>query len=246
MTLTPALPSRLFSLVLLFGLIAYSPALLAQANPREPGSSCAETLGNTYGPFDYRATTVQQRAIVENVHFTRQVETLRRGSTGEHPAGDIEYTLGVYPNHHRALVSMDRLAEKEAAKPPRMGTLTVDCWYERALRWRADDPVARMLYADFLIRQKRIGEAMTQLDYVVSQPLDNPYTRYNAGLLYLRAKACDQALMQAHLSQAEGFVRTELQVGLKAAGKWREPVPIAAAASSAAAASNAARAASAP
>ena len=242
MTPTTALLSRLFSLVLLFGLVGYSPALLAQANPREPGSSCAETLGNTYGPFDYRATTVQQRRIVENIHFTRPVETLRRGSTGEHPGGDIEYTLAVYPNHHRALVSMDRLAEKEGAKPPKMATLTVDCWYERALRWRADDPVARMLYADFLIRQKRLTEALGQLDYVVSQPHDNPYTRYNAGLLYLRAKAYEQALMQAHLSKAEGFPRTELQDGLKAAGKWREPAPIAAAANSAAAASNAASA----
>lgn len=237
MTPTTALPSRLCSLALLLGLVGFSSSVLAQANPREPGSSCSEMLNNTYGPFDYRGTTPQQRQLVESAHFTPLVESLRRGHTGENPTGDIEYTLAVYPNHHRALVSMSRLAEKGKADPPKMGTLTVECWYERALRFRTDDPVVRMLYSDFLIRHKRVNEALAQLDYVVSKPQDNPVTGYNAGRLYLLAQAYDKALAQAHRAMAEGLKRTDLQDGLKAVGKWREPAaPIADAASSAASA----------
>lgn len=236
MPLTTSLQPRLCSLALVLGLVGHSPCLLAQVNPLEPGSSCAESVYSSYGPFDYRTAHENQKRIVENAHFTARVESLRRGMTAENPAGDIRYTLVVFPNHHRALVAMTKLAEKEGANPLKMDSLTVDCWYERAIRWRADDPVVRMLYANFMIRQKRSSEALTQLDYVVSKAYNNPFTQYNAGLLYLQALAFDKALLQAHLAIAEGVTRTELQNGLKAAGKWREPPPVAAAAGGAASA----------
>ena len=235
--MTPtALPFRLGSLAMLLGLVGLSPAVVAQTNPLEPGSSCAESVYSSYGPFDYRTAHPQQKHMVESAHFTPSVESLRRGSTGANPAGDIRYTLVVFPNHHRALISMTRLAEKEGATPLKLENLTVDCWYERAIRWRGDDPVVRMLYADFMIRHQRTSEALMQLDYVVSKSYENPFTQYNAGLLYLQAQAFDKALAQAHRAIAEGIPRTELQDGLKAAGKWRERPPVAEAASSAASA----------
>jgi ribosomal protein L22 len=93
-----------------------------------------------------------------------------------------------------------------------------------------------MLYADFLLRRKRTNDALAQLDAVVNKAQDNPFTNYNAGLLYLRAQAFDKALIQAHRAMADGVPRTDLQESLRAAGKWRDPAPVAGAASAAASA----------
>lgn len=190
-------------------------------NALEPGSSCGPAI-NTYGPFDYRSANQQQRSIVENAHFTRGVENLTGGGTGS-IAKDIAYTLAVFPNHPRALLAMERLAVKEKRDPPAQVNLTVECWYERAIRWRGTDLVVRMMFADYLIRNKRTTHALAQLDFVSDRAGDNPFTHYNAGLLYLDSGESDKALRQAHRALALGMPRTELRDRLQVLGKWREP-----------------------
>ncbi len=216
------------------GLTFFAPIALAQ-NPNEPGSSCGAPL-NTYGPFDYRSASQQSRSLVENAHFTRGVENLTGGGSGS-IAKDIAYTLAVFPNHPRALVAMERLAVKEKRDPPAQTNLTVECWYERAIRWRNTDLVVRMLFADYLIRNKRTPQAIQQLDFVSQQAADNPFTHYNAGLLYLDAQVAEKALRQAHRAMALGFPRTDLRDRLVAAGQWQEPVAEAPAAPAASTAS---------
>jgi hypothetical protein len=221
-----------------FALALLLSAFLSPAygqNAMEPGSSCGAPF-NSYGPFDYRSANQQQRSIVENAHFTKGVETLTGGGTGI-LGKDIAYTLAVFPNHPRALVSMERLAAKERQDPPAQVGLTVECWFERAIRWRNTDLVVRMLFADYLIRNKRAPQAIVQLDFVAERAIDNPFTHYNAGLLYLDAKVADKALRQAHRAIALGFPRTDLRDRLIAAGQWQEPVAEVPAAPAASAAS---------
>lgn len=176
---------------------------------------------NTYGPFDYRTANRQQKALVENAHFTPGVESLTQGKTGPF-GGDIGYTLDVFPNHHRALVTMERLVEKERADPPRQMRMTLDCYFERAMRFAQNDLVLRLLYANHLIKKQRVVDAMTQIEFVRNSAADNPYTQFNVGLLLFDLKDYDRALKQAHLVAAMGFTRTELRDRLVAAGKWTE------------------------
>lgn len=189
-------------------------------------AACAQACGsleNAYGPWDYRKDRGEPLRLVESAHFNAQVESLIRGITTTNIGGDIHYTLKAFPNHHRALLSAMRLGERaKSDKPPGM-LFTVECYFDRAIRWRPDDLTVRMIYAGWLNKRKRLEDASKQMAYVVAQAQDNPFTHYNAGLVYLELKDYDAALKQAHRAIELGFTRMELRDRLKAEGKWVDP-----------------------
>lgn len=197
----------------------------------QEGMTLCGPLANAYGPYDFRNDR-DKLPIVVGAHFTPVVEALIRGTTNVSPGGDIDYTLRAIPNHPNALLSMAKLADRERTDQPRGSRYTVDCWFDRAIRFRPDDHVVRMLYANFLTEKKRSEDALRQLEVVRLQlAKDNPFTHYNLGLLYLGLQQFDKALAEAHLALSLGYPRTELQEKLRAAGHWKDPEPAADAAS---------------
>jgi hypothetical protein len=212
--------TSLRSLILVLALFVATVPSYAQ----EDGGPCGPLSAGHYGPFDYRTAHQTQRSIVENAHFRPETFSKLQGITGQ-PGGDINYTLRAFPNHHRALDAMMRLAEREGRDPPARAMYTVECYFERAIRFRRDDLVVRMQYANYLLRKKRPNEAVAQLDFVTRMASDNPMTHFNAGLLYADAQVWDKALAQAHRAAALGFPRQDLQQRLREAGKWAEPAP---------------------
>jgi tetratricopeptide (TPR) repeat protein len=188
---------------------------------QEP-SVCGPLENSAYGPLDYRTSTLPQRKLVENAHFTEDQFTLRRGKTSK-LGWDIGYTLRAFPNHPRALLAMQRLVEKEKRNPPDEAIYTIECYYERALRFQRDDHVVRMLYANFLIGKGQPDTAVQQLDYVLNLQGEDAYTQYNVGLLFFDMKNYDRALEHAHKAMSLGFNRQELKERLAAAGRWQEP-----------------------
>jgi tetratricopeptide (TPR) repeat protein len=188
------------------------------------GMACG-SLQNGYGPYDYR-TDKPKLPIVDGAHFTPAVEALIRGSTSSvGPGTDLDYTLRAFPNHHRALVSVMNYGEKVKPKLPRDLPRTVECYFERALRFRPDDFVARMIYATYLAKNKRESDASKQLDLVATAANDNAFTFYNVGLIYFDMKNYGKALEFAHKAYGLGFGSTDLRDQLKKAGKWTEPEP---------------------
>jgi tetratricopeptide (TPR) repeat protein len=181
------------------------------------------SLNNAYGPYDFRNDR-DKLSIVTGAHFTPPVEALIRGVTNTTPGADIDYTLRAIPNHPNALIAMLRLGEKEKLDSPRGSRYTVECWFERAIRFRADDQVVRMIYATFLNSKQRKPEAMQQLEVVKSVAGDNPFTHYNLGMLYADLKEYDAALAQAHRAAALGFTQPALREKLRAVGQWSDPV----------------------
>lgn len=223
---------------LLYTLVAVFLSSAAQA---EDVSVCGPLENPAYGPLDYRTATQLQRNLVEHAHFTDEQFTLRKGKTGA-LGWDIGYTLRAYPNHPRALLAMQRLVEKEKKNPANDAIYTIECYYERALRFQRDDHVIRMFYVNFLIGKGQSETATEQLDYVLQTREDDPYTQFNAGMLFFDMKNYDRALQQAHKAMAMGFAKPELRDRLVAVGRWQEP----AGAADAAAPVSAASAASAP
>jgi len=193
-------------------------------------SGCGE-LGNAYGPFEYRrdrhhtadSMPYQQKInLVENAHFTAQVEALIAGVTG--PIGaELDYTLRVFPNHHRALLAVMKFGLKTKSAQPATLPRPIECYFERALRFAPDDTTARMLYASFLINGKRKPEALTQLERARFDAGDNGFTHYNIGLVLLDADEPAQALVQAHRAMSLGFMRGDLRDKLVSLGRWRDP-----------------------
>ncbi len=197
------------------------------------------------GPYDYRNER-QALHVVERRHFTPKVERLQGGESTTHPGPDISYTLSKFPNHHRALLALSRLSIKlQVATVPEMQH-SVDCYFERALRFRSDDNVARLAYAMHLARTGRKAETRGLLETAAATAADNPITHVNIGLLALEVGDTDRALRHAHKVQELGLEKNNLRSALERAGKWQEPAPAAAAASAPQAAPGPASAASAP
>jgi tetratricopeptide (TPR) repeat protein len=165
----------------------------------------------------------RQLEIVERYHFTPAVQALVAPAGGGRIGADIDYTLRSFPNHHRALVAMRRLAERDRRDPPVGAGTTVECYFVRATIFRRDDTVARMLYADYLIDRNRTAEAVAQLKTVETQVEDNPSALHNLGLLYAKMKDYKAALGFAHRAMALGSTRTDLREQLVAAGHWQAP-----------------------
>jgi hypothetical protein len=193
----------------------------------------------SFGPFDYRPEHfrpapgdpqphAEKLYLVEKAHFTPKVESLTRGESTNLPGPDLEYTLRVFPNHHRALASVLRLWERSKQPTPVGLTKPAECYFERAVRFRPKDNVARMFYASYLIKASRVADATGILDAVRQDAGDSAFTHYNLGLLYTDVGLFDKALAQAHRSMDLGLMRPELQQRLVALGRWKDPPPTAA------------------
>lgn len=191
----------------------------------QSGNSGCGSLTNGYGPLDYR-TQKNDSQVVLDFHFTPEVEALLRGHTSASPGGDIDYTLRAIPNNHRALIAMMRLGEKEKTDTPRGSHYTVECWFERALLWRPDDGIVRMIYSSYLNGKGRSTEALRQLEIASVYAKDSAFTHYNIGLHYFDMKNYDRALAQAHKAIVLGFDWTALRDKLKSVGKWVEPADL--------------------
>lgn len=186
------------------------------------GGSCGLLSNGNNGPFDYR-TDRDKYLIVTGAHFRPEVEMLIRGTTGEGPGGDLSYTLRAIPNNHRALIAMMRLGEKVKTPRPSGSQYTIECWFDRAVRFRPDDSIVRMIYSTYLNKNGRAPEATTQLEIATTYAKDSAFTHYNIGLHYFDLKNYEKALIQAHKAIELDFTQTALRDKLQSVGKWTEP-----------------------
>ena len=210
----------------MFKFIALICVIISQLTYAQEENSPCGSIQNSFGPYDYRTERGSSLHLVESAHFTQKVEMLIAANTG-YLGGDLDYTLRAYPNHHRALMSVVRYGEKtNSIKPPNM-QYTVECYFDRAIRFRPDDAITRMIYSMYLAKNKRAGEAIQQLDIAAqgSETQANPFTHYNLGLNYFDLKEYDKAIAQAHKAYALGFLQTALKDKLTSVGKWTEPAP---------------------
>ena len=200
-------------------------SISAPASAQGLGATCGSVAPSAgqFGPFDYRTDRGNQLSLVEQGHFTPEVEALIRGANSRTPAGDLDYTLRAFPNHHRALIAMMNYGERTRSPQPAGANYTVECYFDRAVRFRPDDSIVRMIYATYLAGRSRRPEAIQQLERATANAGDNPFTQYNIGLVYFDLKEYDKALAQAHKAITLGFPQTALRDQLRTAGKWTEP-----------------------
>lgn len=207
-----------FGLLVCSLLMAWPTATDAQA----PNNGCDFSFGGGGGgPWDYRSDR-HKLPLVEPYHFTPQVESLRRGQSTTLPGPDIGYTLGKFPNHHRALLSLSKLGLKAKTDYPEEMRYSITCYFERAIRFRPDDTVARLIYARHLSLTGSSRQAKSQLELAGAYAKDNPLTHYNIGLIALEMKDYETALKHAQIAYGLGITTAHLRDELKKAGKWAE------------------------
>jgi tetratricopeptide (TPR) repeat protein len=180
-----------------------------------------EDAGN-FGPFDYRdpAHQAKRLPLVENTHFRPEHENLSPDRNTRHLATNIGYTLRKFPNHHRALDAMSRLAVREGTPQPEGSRYTVDCWFQRAVMFQLRDGTVRMLYGVHLSRLGRYEEAIEHMLAGLRVQPDDPRIQYQVGLMYLEIGDYDNAREYARLAYTADFPLTELRDRLAGAGRW--------------------------
>ncbi len=183
---------------------------------------CGE-LDNAFGPFDYndpaaRAGGKQSALhVVEAFHFVNPT------------LGDLDYTLRAFPNHPGALYGLIRIhqqnggklgelteAEKRGVAWPR----TIECYFDRAFRFRPQDPVVHMLQAIFLHTNRQYPQALAGYKRARELGLDSSELHYNLGLLYLDMKDYALAKQEAQAAYKKGYPLPGLRNKLSAAGQW--------------------------
>lgn len=192
----------------------------------QTGEASCGPIANAFGPFDYRTERGNNLNLVESAHFTSTVEALIKGTTGP-IGGDLGYTLRAFPNHHRALMSVMRYGEKVKSNNLPGMPYTVECYFDRAIRFKPDDSIVRMIYSMFLNKAGRTADAINQLDIAAASAEDkeNAFTHYNLGLNYFDLKDYNKSLIQAQKAYELGFIQPELKNRLEKIGKWTEPTP---------------------
>lgn len=178
--------------------------------------------GTQYGPYDYANPFNRERylPVVERAHFTPNVKKLIKGSTGS-IGGDIGYTLRAFPNHYPALIALAKLylREKNVEAPDQR--FTVECYFDRAMRFKPSDVMVRTIYGNYLQRLGgRQDDAMEQYKVAVRLQPENATVNYNLGLIYLKEKDYEQAIVHAKKAYELGFPLPGLRKKLMKTGKW--------------------------
>jgi tetratricopeptide (TPR) repeat protein len=209
----------------IIGILIFSVPLTALAEYDACGP--IERRDGGYGPYDYTdPSDYRNKLPVVNLHhFNGRVENLVGGFKEEtpRPTGDITYVLHAFPNHHRALNAIVRLSWRENTPKPAGSKYSVDCWFDRAIRWRPADGMVRMIYANYLssTRVKRFKEAIPHYELAEQKLKNNSNLFYNMGLLYFNLKDYEKSRDYARKAYAGGFPLSGLKDMLVKAGKWQ-------------------------
>jgi tetratricopeptide (TPR) repeat protein len=195
--------------------------MMAAASTNLQAADYCGDLRNAFGPFDYtkRNELTEQLRLVESAHFTPEVEKLIKGNSG-YLAGDLDYTLRAFPNHVRALASLARLSLRDKTTRPPGAKWSVECYFNRAIRFKPDDGAVRMTYGSYLFKLGRTGDALEQLEEAARLEPESGTINYNLALIYFDKKDYDKALIFAKKAEALEFPLPGLKNKLSQMGKW--------------------------
>ncbi|UCV17318.1 tetratricopeptide repeat protein [Ferribacterium limneticum] len=200
------------------------------AHATEGGFVWCPPIKHSYGPFDYRTATKDERDLVEGPHFHANVEALRKNTRSPNghyimvPGGEIGYTLRVFPNHPRALLALSRLGFLDKTDRPEGLGGSVLCYFQEAINFKPDDAMVRVIYGIHLTKLGKVEQALTQFDKAEELGEESPSLYYNLGLAYTDLKRYPEALKAAHKAYALGAQFPGLKDKLIRAGQWQDPV----------------------
>lgn len=228
-------PVGLSTVVLALGLLLSG---LARSSELE----CGELKNyQDIGPWDYadprssvRDGTDPMGRIkrVENVHFTPEMQTLNlKKFSIDRLTAEIHYTLRILPNHPEALLAISRLERMAGGKLPQRTVtpftprVTADCFFDRAIRFRARDKAVRLVYGMHLQQHGKLKEALFEYEMAESMGEQSANLYYNLGLLHADMKNWDKALEYGDKAQRLGLMLPGLRGKLEKAGRPLPPLP---------------------
>ena len=185
----------------------------------EGGKCVGKSIG--FGPYDYRNRTrlPEQLAVVENAHFTPEVEALQTGNTST-AINDIAYTIMAWPNHHRALHSAIKFRMMNNPWPEKATVPPAECQLQRAMAFSSEDPIPYMMYGLLLHKWQQYEKALFVYQVAVKLQPNDVIMQYNMGLTLVELEQYEEAIKVANAVYAAGMPLPGLKNKLIAAGQW--------------------------
>lgn len=184
-------------------------------------AQCGELYSDgQFGPFDY--TDPGNADSLRNVntnHFNADVEGLRKGMSTS-LGGDLDYALRAFPNHHRALSAMMRLGRRDRSDKVYGAHFSVECYFLRAVEFKPDDSIVRLLYGVYLAGKKRYKDALEQLQAGEKASPNDANLKYNLGLTLFELRRYEEAAAYAKQAYDLGFQLPGLRRKLESVGAW--------------------------
>jgi tetratricopeptide (TPR) repeat protein len=204
--------------------LIYAVAVVVLASPGIATAEdyCGSLYGPHYGPYDYRTDKIKL-PVVDNAHFPPEVE---RGESGKssYLGDDLSYTLIAFPNHHRALATLTRIALRDKVVQIPHSKFPVECFFLRAHQFAPDDPIVLATHGTWLFGVGRYEDALKVYKEAVALDPENPMINYNIGLAYLKINDFDHAIEHARKAYVQGYPLPGLKNQLVKAGKWTDKV----------------------
>jgi tetratricopeptide (TPR) repeat protein len=218
------------NLQLLIVLSLFSAPIYAELAPYVgatlQGLAC---VGNPkgYGPYDYskrHLIPAKNLNIVEEYHFTPNVENLISGSSSGTPYGDLDYTLRAWPNHHRALLSLIRYQLEVIKKIRKDKSIKIhpECYLQRAIHFSPEDPMPYSLYGYYLSKVGQDKNAEKFYKKALELSPNNPKIEYSYALLLIDLKRTSEAVEIAKKAYLHGRPPEGLKNRLKKIGAWKK------------------------
>lgn len=185
--------------------------------------------GNGIRGHDYRTNdpaTNKLRGQVEGAHFTKGVQRGEYGNAGS-LEGDLNYVLGKFPNHPKALL----VAARNQMKPSYNGRHTYrkdrfwpkkECYFQHALRRAPTDPSVHLVIAIFYHEYGNFEVAARHYQSSIKLGPKNPEAHYNYALFLIDINRADEALKHAKHAYAMGYPLEGLKNRLKRQNAWKE------------------------
>ncbi len=194
--------------------------------------SCG-SLENAFGPYDYNDPLVRQSGyggskgtnildLVEGAHL-RPYESMSH--TDIVTLGSIDYTLRAIPNNPRALFLLIRLYHKLNGNLPKLPRAdpwpaTLECYFERAMRFVPRDPIVRQLLGVHLHWNGKYQQALDAYRQATDLGLKSAELYYNIGLAHFELKQYAEARDNAHKAYDMGYPSPGLRNKLGSVGQW--------------------------
>jgi tetratricopeptide (TPR) repeat protein len=168
---------------------------------------------NQFGPYDYRDSAAKTGLssplqMVESRHFNTDVATLTHGLSST-IAGDLSYTLRVFPNHHRALQSLADLGLRDKKMNIQDLPFTIPCFFIRAKNYAPTDGMVNAVYAYYLANLNQKDLALTEAEQAIKKAGNNSRIYYDVGLAYY---------YMGNYNKAQEYSNTAKKLGSTAVG----------------------------
>ena len=210
----------------LFGAAICSLAVVANAEESVGAIECGEIYDTGYyGPYDY--TNYVHYTVnlpeVESHHFNESVESLSGGLSSFKAINDLDYTLRTFPNHHRALAAVSNYAVQvnfSDIEVMESGMPGIECYFKRAVEFKPDDSIVRLIYGSFLHRKGQYELAKLQYNKALEIDPSSAEAHYNLGLYYHDRGNLSMAVQHGRKAYELGYPLQGLKNKLIKKGVW--------------------------